>query len=202
VDEMARIKARKHSVNTHVGLFQRKLQALFKDVVDAYVFFNPNGDQGITKQELRRGLCLVRESDAGVEELMWSMDSRCRDGFIDAQEFCRHVSWTNIDDLNVRLGRAQRRSGQITHDAMSKLPSVLAALESEGASETEPEPGGKRLLGALGALAIELPHGAIIEPLSPKLGAARTGSGERDGGGEEHLDEGDSLWSGDLSFMR
>ena len=70
VDEVTlqtRIKARKHSVNTHVGLLQRKLQALFADVVDAYVFFNPNGDHGISEQELRRGLRLVAESEAGVE---------------------------------------------------------------------------------------------------------------------------------------
>ena len=39
-----------------------------------------------------RGLRLVLESAAGVEELMWSMDTRCLDRMLDALEFCRHVS--------------------------------------------------------------------------------------------------------------
>jgi len=123
-----RVRARKHPITTHVGLLQHKLQALFTDAVEAFVFFNPNADQGVSDSELRRGLKMLQHKDDAVHELMRSMDTRNRDGMIDALEFTRFLSWSTIDDLWQQLGTSERRVGEITRATMRKLPAVLAAL--------------------------------------------------------------------------
>jgi hypothetical protein len=58
------------------------------------------------------------------------MDTRCRDGVLDVLEFCRHVSWTTIDDLASRLGNTfySKRTRSIAREHILSMTSPLASV--------------------------------------------------------------------------
>eukprot|EP00960_Hanusia_phi_P058795 763989-Hanusia_phi.AAC.2 len=139
---LVKIRARKYSANTPIGLLQQRLMSLFSSSVDAFVFLDLNQDGVISREELRKGLLRFLGDDSLLDSLLWTIDCKHRDLLLDPVEFTRSLSWHPIDDL----WRALRSSISRKHDISSVVlkalqlqpppPPADAHAEREGEQET------------------------------------------------------------------
>jgi hypothetical protein len=85
-----------------INLVKRHFSDIFTDVVEAFVFFDLNGNDFITMHEFRRGLQRLKLADVNIERVMREVDLGCkrRNGEdIDVISFIRLFAWHPVKEL-------------------------------------------------------------------------------------------------------
>ena len=94
-----------------INLVKKFFVDIFKDVVEAFVFFDLNGNDFITMHEFRRGLQRLKLTDVNIERVMREVDLGCkrRNGEdIDVISFIRLFAWHPVKELTEWVGKYER----------------------------------------------------------------------------------------------
>eukprot|EP00960_Hanusia_phi_P039759 754037-Hanusia_phi.AAC.2 len=103
------IRARRQLEGRHARI-QKRLQAVFDQVADAFTYLDNNGDFFVTQAELRRGFQKLRMDDVDMAQLGCSVSA---DGKIDLIEFMRLFAWKDVVDIEEEISRSKLRRSKI-----------------------------------------------------------------------------------------